>query len=221
MAHSHDKFEFLVDGAPHRTDDKTLDGRQVRAAAALTPARDYVLIQIIDGIGRSIGLEDPVELDKAEPAIFLSFRGDRIFTFTLNERGWEWGAATIRAEDLYRYGNLDEDIELVLDGDRDTVVPPDGEINLSGRGVEHVQTRESRTVTIKVNARQRVVERGPISFEQLVALAFPDQQPGPNTTYTITYRKGPAPKPEGSLLPGQSVNVKNGMIFNVRSTDKS
>lgn len=221
MARGHDKFEFLVDGAPHRTDDKTLDGRQIRAAAALAPASDFILIQIIDGSGRSVGLEDQVELEKAEPAVFLTFRGDRIFTFTLNERGWEWGAATISAEDLYRYGNLDEDAELILDGDRDTVIPPNGEISLNERGVEHVRTRESRTVTIKVNGRQRVVERGPISFEQLVAIAFPDQQPGPNTTYTITYRKGPAHKPEGSLLPGQSVNVKNGMIFNVRSTDKS
>ena len=39
--------------------------------------------------------------------------------------------------------------------------------------------------------------------------------------FTITYRKGHGHKPEGTLLEGQTVKVKEGMIFNVTATDKS
>ena len=52
-------------------------------------------------------------------------------------------------------------------------------------------------------------------------LAFNNEPPtGPNVVITVTYSKGEHPK-DGSLLPGQSVKVKAGMVFNVTATDKS
>src|SRR3546814_7377380 len=60
-----------------------------------------------------------------------------------------------------------------------------------------------------------------ISFEELVALAFPQPPTGPQVCFTVSYRKGPPPRPEGSLLPGQSVHVIEGMTFHVTATDKS
>jgi hypothetical protein len=39
--------------------------------------------------------------------------------------------------------------------------------------------------------------------------------------FTITFRKGAGHKPEGSLLEGQLIKVKEGMIFNVESTNRS
>jgi hypothetical protein len=77
------------------------------------------------------------------------------------------------------------------------------------------------TVTIIVNTRERQVQKDEIFFEELVKLAFDNPPSGPNIEFTITYRRGQGNKPEGSLLPGKSVKVKDGMIFNVTSTDKS
>jgi hypothetical protein len=54
-----------------------------------------------------------------------------------------------------------------------------------------------------------------------VSLAFPAGTSGANTIYTITYRRGHGQKPEGTLVDGQSVKLKDGMIFNVTPTDKS
>jgi len=78
-----------------------------------------------------------------------------------------------------------------------------------------------KAVEIIVNGRQKEVKSEELSFEQIVALAFPTPPTGSNIVYTITYRKGNGNKPEGTLTPGESVKIKDGMIFNVTATDKS
>jgi len=79
----------------------------------------------------------------------------------------------------------------------------------------------NRSVTIIVNGRPKKVDAHELSFDQLVALAFEVPPSGPNILITITYRGGPKENPEGSLVAGQSVKLKDGMKFNVVATDKS
>lgn len=219
MSHGHTKFEFIVDGTTHGTSDEVMDGGQIREAAGLVPASDFILIQIVDGAGRSIGLEDEVTFRRNEKTTFLSARGDRIYTFTVNERGWEWGAATIAAEEIYRYANIDDDLELVLDNAGDTVIPADGEVTLSDEGVERIRSRDAKTVTIKVNGRPRTVPKRKHTYREIALLAYPGAD-FENFNYTITYLKG-VYGAEGDLVEGEKIDVKNGMIFNVRRSDKS
>jgi hypothetical protein len=80
---------------------------------------------------------------------------------------------------------------------------------------------KSHTISILINARKRQVRPGNISFEELIALAFETPPSGPQVSFTVSYRNGPRPRPEGSLLPGQSVHIIEGMTFNVTATDKS
>ena len=79
---------------------------------------------------------------------------------------------------------------------------------------------KDKEVTIIVNGREKTVTSKELTFDEVVDLAFDDPQRGPNIVFTITYRRGEGNK-EGSLLEGQSVKVKDGMIFNVTRTDKS
>jgi hypothetical protein len=73
--------------------------------------------------------------------------------------------------------------------------------------------------TIVVNGREKVVVTKELSFAEVVALSgLPS---GPNTVFTVTYRRGQGHKPEGTLVAGESVKVKDGMIFNVTATNKS
>lgn len=76
----------------------------------------------------------------------------------------------------------------------------------------------SKTVTIIVNGRPKEVTKGELSYAEVVELA--GLTPSPKTIFTITYRKGEGNK-EGSLVDGESVKVKDGMIFNVTPSDKS
>ena len=219
MAKGRDKFQFSVNGVLHGTGDKVLDGSQIREIAGLVPASDFVLIQIVGGIARSINLEEEVELANGEVALLLSFASDRTYTFTVNERGWEWGAPMILASDIYRYGNLDEGLELILDSAGDTVIPIDGEVRLDGPAVERVRSREPKTVIIKVNGRPRTVEKRRHSYREIAAIAYPNPD-FENFNYTITYLHG-VNGAEGDLVEGETVAVKNGMVFNVRRSDKS
>lgn len=89
---------------------------------------------------------------------------------------------------------------------------------------EHEQDASKSTVkenTIIVNGRQKVVTAREMSFADIVALAFDPPPTGPNIVFTITYRRGEGDKPEGTLIEGESVKIKEGMIFNVTATDKS
>ncbi len=78
-----------------------------------------------------------------------------------------------------------------------------------------------KSLTIIVNARPREVSAKTLTFEEVVALAFDAPPTGENVMFTITFRRGDGAKPEGSLVVGESVKVKEGMIFNVTATDKS
>jgi hypothetical protein len=78
----------------------------------------------------------------------------------------------------------------------------------------------SKNITIVVNGRSKEVAKEDITFSEIVALAD-GLLTGPFIVYTITYRRGHGNKPEGTLVEGESVKAKDGMIFNVTATDKS
>ena len=88
------------------------------------------------------------------------------------------------------------------------------------RAEDRDESRE-KEFTIIVNAREKTVTGKELTFEQVVKLAFPTAPYGANTAYTVTYRKGHGNKPDGTLVEGQSVKLKERMIFDVTATDKS
>ena len=76
-----------------------------------------------------------------------------------------------------------------------------------------------KAFTVIVNGREKVVTAKELSFAGIVALSgLPS---GPNTVFTVTYRRGEGKKSEGTLVYGDMVKVKDGMIFNVTATNKS
>jgi hypothetical protein len=80
---------------------------------------------------------------------------------------------------------------------------------------------DDKAYTIIVNAREKMVTTKTLTFAEVVALAFDPPPAGPNIMFTITYRRGEGNKPQGSLVEGENVKLKEGMIFNVTATDKS
>jgi len=130
--------------------------------------------------------------------------------------------APTTGEALYRLGNIQGDRELYREvaGDRED------EPILKGGEILHLQEDEhfhsgAKEFTIIVSGQKKLVATRKLSFDQLVHLRFDPVPQGPNILFTITYRHGPRANPDGTLLPGESVKIKDGMIFNVRATDKS
>lgn len=80
---------------------------------------------------------------------------------------------------------------------------------------------KSKILEIIINGQKVEVNEKRLSFKQVVILAFPNAQFGPNIVYTVTYKDGPRPNPKGVMVEGDVVKIKNGMVFNVTRTDKS
>lgn len=76
-------------------------------------------------------------------------------------------------------------------------------------------------VTLIVNGEEKGWDFKEISFDQVIILAFGSISNNPNICYTVTYKRGPGQNREGSMVKGDVVRVKNKMVFNVTSTDKS
>ena len=73
--------------------------------------------------------------------------------------------------------------------------------------------------TIIVNGRPKRVTDEVLSYDDIITLAYGSQPPtGPNVVITVTFRRG---HEQGSVGPGESVHIHNGMILNVTATDRS
>lgn len=74
---------------------------------------------------------------------------------------------------------------------------------------------------IFVNARKKDVAADTLSYADVVGLAYDGNPPsGENVVITVAYSKGEH-NASGTLIAGQSVNIKSGMVFNVTATDRS
>lgn len=80
---------------------------------------------------------------------------------------------------------------------------------------------KKKTVTIIVEGAEHEWPKDDISYAQVVTLEVPDYAQHPEITYSVRYKRGQGNKPEGTLAPGASVKVKDGMIFNVSETGQS
>jgi hypothetical protein len=79
----------------------------------------------------------------------------------------------------------------------------------------------TKVATVIVNGRSKEVTAKELTFDDVVRLAYDNPDTGPDITYSISYRRGVGNKPSGRLAPGGSVKVKDGMIFNVKRSDRS
>jgi hypothetical protein len=79
-----------------------------------------------------------------------------------------------------------------------------------------------KQTTIIVDGTEHPWAEKEISYEQVVSLAYDNSPPtGENVLITVGYHRGHGDKPEGDLDPGQSIKVKDGMVFDVTATDRS
>lgn len=194
---------YKVDGSTFETSDAVLSGRQIRQAAGLSPASDHVLIKVGEGTGQSIGLDESVDLQGVPPQCFISFRTDRVYFFTLNERGFEWGAGEISASDLRMYGKIPEDHELILDSKRDRPIEDDDVVRLKARGVERILSRPAQKICIE---DQLISWNGKtITTEQIAELGGWDVSQG---VIEVDVDQN-----ERTLAPGEVVKLRPGVSY--------
>lgn len=140
----------------------------------------------------------------------------------IDEHKYESPSPTTGAA-LYKLGNVAAGLELYREvtGDREDREIENGPEPVHLKEDEHLHSGPPKAFTIIVNGRKKEVSTKTLSFDQVVALAFNPVPVGPNVQFSVTYRKGPHKNPEGTLTEGQTVRIKDGMIFDVSETNKS
>jgi Multiubiquitin len=124
---------------------------------------------------------------------------------------------------LYVLGYVQPGMELFREviGDQEDPEVDNGPEVVHLKQDEHFHTGRPKVYKIIVNGRQKEVSTKTLTFDQVVALAFNPVPSGPNVQFTVTYRKGPRKNREGSMTEGETVRIKDGMIFDVTETNKS
>lgn len=89
------------------------------------------------------------------------------------------------------------------------------------KGHEGTDKEKDKETILIVNATPKPWRKEKISFTEVIILAFGAQNDNPNWIYTVAYEDGPKQNPEGSMIKGQEVHVKNKMIFHAKATDQS
>lgn len=86
---------------------------------------------------------------------------------------------------------------------------------------EHTATSadHGQPFEIVINAESFEIKQKELTFRELCLLAFPEGQFGENVAWTVTYSDPHGP--EGSMVDGDTIKVKKGMVFNVGRSDKS
>jgi hypothetical protein len=81
---------------------------------------------------------------------------------------------------------------------------------------------QNKVFTIFVNTREKQWKEKEITFREVVELAYDNPVFSEEVKYTVSYSKGEDKKPKGTLVDGgKSINVKDGMVFDVERSDRS
>lgn len=222
------KWNALIDDAmvpaPQRVVQASVLSAQAGIATNKTLVRDHGgeedvaighddLVDLARGNVFYVGdsCDAPPKRKSRKPAKLALFIDDRPeITLNPNQTG-----KTIR--ELF---GLRDDVNLL----RDYESPQDEPVGVMDpapfeRGPVFITRRQHQTFTVIVNGREKAVNQPQLTYLEVVRLAF--EAIDPEAIYTVTYTKGPDQKPKGSMVEGDVVTVKCGMIFNVTKTRKS
>jgi hypothetical protein len=83
------------------------------------------------------------------------------------------------------------------------------------------EEKPKKSITIIVDGTARKVDHDPVTYAEVVTLAYPDYPQHPEINYSVTYKEGPHANPEGILAPGGDAEIKEGMEFRVKRTGQS
>jgi hypothetical protein len=196
----HYKVKVVYDGVERELSfrDPVVEGRKVLREAKLESPDDYVLIALENPGTRSVGLDEEVDLREPGRERFVAFQSDRLFTFTVDERGYEWGAARISEPTLRDIAAVPDRHDLILEreDEPDLVLRKGSELDLSARGTEHLRIRkrpDSFEVTVIYNGQKKPLR---VSNAELIrdilarAITLFGSLPNPHTLALYTADKG-------------------------------
>jgi hypothetical protein len=211
---------FTVEGKPFETFDQYKTGAELKQLGGI-PLQTELFLVVEEGYEPElIGNDTPVDLAREDVEhFFVKVK----LKFTINGVQFISYEQYIKGNIIRQLGKIPatDDIFLKIEPPfKDELITDDEEVDLARPSKEHFVSRPI-SITLIVNARPKPWNKRTISFEEVVVLAFGSYDPNPNRVYTVTYSNGVPPKPEGIMVKGQVIHVKDKTNFDVSATDKS
>ena len=151
--------------------------------------------------------------------------GMYVLKLTVNHKEFDWHQQFISGMEVRTLGSIPLDDEIFLAIKRpweDEQIMDNTSVDLARPEIEHFYSKEKQfKIILIVKGREKPWAEKIITFEQVVTLSEGSYDNNPDKVYTVSYDRGPHQNPEGSMVKGETVFVKNKMIFNVTATDKS
>lgn len=215
-------LQFVIEGKDYETFDQYKTGAQLKEIAGIPLDIELFLSISKPYQDELIENDKPVNLARPEKEYFFV---KKKLHFTINGEPFTWYKQFIRGIQIRELGKISSEDDIFLDikeGWQDDQILDDEVVDLARPGKERfVSKAKTKEFIIIVNAREKAWSEKTISFEHVVTLAFGSYDNNPNKGYTVTYSRGMEPKPEGTMVKGSIINVKNKMVFDVTATDKS
>ena len=199
------KFLTTVNDIEIQFVDPVPDGGQILEKSGFLPARDHVLIQLLRHGTRSVGLDELVDLRHTGAEAFKAFKTDRVFRFTINNRGYEWGAAKITEPEVRRVADVGDDEILVLERNGlDKTLDAGSIVELGDSGTEHLRTTKG-LVTISLDGVETKIPGGIYTTEKLIRVLAVDD----GYLLNVVNAEGQL----APLEPKQRIQIEDGMKF--------
>lgn len=149
----------------------------------------------------------------------------KVLHLTINGKNHEWFHQYITGAEIRTLGNIPAEDEIFLkirEPWEDEPIENTSRVDLARPGLEHFFSRENpKEIILIVNGREKKWNKKQINFEEVIILAYNVYVDKPTMVYTVAYEDGPRQNPEGSMVRGTVVFVKDKMIFHATATDKS
>lgn len=205
MVGSDAKTVISVNDVQLQLAESALVGRRILEDAGFRPAADHVLIRLLLPGARSVGLDEEVDLRGDGSDAFRAFKSDRIFRFTIDGRGYQWGVAKIGEPELRRIAVVQADGILVVERAGEAVeLAADDILELGQTGTERLRVVEFVTVYLNSDVEKRI-RSGAYKTEELIRIL------GVEAGYVLDVLDDQG-KLE-ALRPGQTTQVTAGMRF--------
>lgn len=202
--HNHGQ-EITVNGRSVPLTEGEPTGKQILAEAGFEPVDEHILIRRVKIGSRLISLDERGDLRSVDGARFYAFRTSEVFTFTVNEHGFQWGRPSITEPELREFAGVpDEDVLVQEEGDHESrILNSTDPVELRASGTEHLRT-EKRLATVFVDNIEKHIPRGTYTTEELLVLL----QVQAGYLLNLATDKGLMP-----LKPQQRIRVNEGMRF--------
>lgn len=215
-------LRLVIEGKQYSWGDQFITGEQIKQLAGL-PTSVEIYLTLKDPWSDE-HIKDETRVDLARPRI-EHFTVRKHLRFTINGEHFKWASQFITGTELRNLAKLGAKDEIFLDvkgSYEEQLITDDVKVDLARPGVEHFFSQENeKHVTLIVNGSPKTWDKRKIKFEDVIILAYGTYVDKPTMVYTVAYEDGPKQNPEGSMVKGSQVFIKNKMIFHATATDKS